>query len=139
MEVYLTAKFVPDFSFQANYTFTESRNLSPGSADENLPLLRRPKHKAAVSANYNFTNAINAGMEAILVGKRDDKDFSTYPAARIILDNYTLLNASASYKINNLIQLYGKLVNILDSDYEEIYGYGTAGRSGYLGINISFE
>jgi len=139
VEVYLTAKFVPDFSFQANYTFTESRNLSPGSADENLPLLRRPKHKAAVSANYNFTNAINAGMEAILVGKRDDKDFSTYPAARIILDNYTLLNASASYKINNLIQLYGKLVNILDSDYEEIYGYGTAGRSGYLGINISFE
>ena len=82
---------------------------------------------------------MNADAEAIFVGKRDDKDFSTYPATRIILASYTLLNASTTYKVNNLIQLYGRLVNILNSSYEEIYGYGTAGRSGYIGLKISFE
>ncbi|MGA8263770.1 MAG: TonB-dependent receptor, partial [Ignavibacteriaceae bacterium] len=139
LEVYVQAKPASDISLNANYTYTDSKDLSKGSADENLPLLRRPKHKAAITVNYNFTKSINAGAEAIMVGKRDDKDFSTYPATRITLDSYTLLNASATYKVNDLIQLYGRLVNILDSSYEEIYGYGTAGRSGYLGLKISFE
>jgi len=139
LEVYVQAKPASDISLNANYTYTDSKDLSKGSADENLPLLRRPKHKAAITVNYNFTKSINAGAEAIMVGKRDDKDFSTYPATRITLDSYTLLNASATYKVNDLIQLYCRLVNILDSSYEEIYGYGTAGRSGYLGLKISFE
>lgn len=139
VEVYILTKLFDGLSFHANYTLTDSKDLSPGSPDENLALLRRPKDKAAISADYNFTKAVNAGIETIFVGKRDDKDFSSFPAKRISLDSYTLLNASATYKITNLIQIYGRLVNILDSDYEEIYGYGTAGRSGYLGVNISFE
>ena len=139
VEIYLQAKPSYAISVNANYTYTDTKDLSPGSADENLPLLRRPKQKAAVSVNYNFTKSINTGVEAIFVGKRDDKDFSTFPAKRITLDTYTLLNASATYKVNELIQLYGRLVNILNSSYEEIYGYGTAGRSGYIGLKISFE
>ena len=139
VEIYLQAKPSSDISVNANYTYTDSKDLSSGSTDENLPLLRRPKQKAVMSISYNFTKSINAGAEAILVGKRDDKDFSTYPATRITLDSYTLLNASATYQVNDLIQLYGRLVNIFDSLYEEIFGYGTAGRSGYIGLKISFE
>ena len=139
VEVYLQAKPSADLSVNANYTYTDNKDLSPGSADENLPLLRRPKNKAAINIGYNFAKSINTEVEAIFVGKRDDKDFSTYPATRITLDSYTLLNASATYKVNDLLQLYGRLVNILDSSYEEIYGYGTAGRSGYIGLKISFE
>ena len=139
LEFYLQAKPSLNIFVYANYTYTDSKDLSPGSVDENLPLLRRPKHKAAINIDYRFTESLNADAEAIFVGKRDDKDFSTYPATRIILDSYTLLNASATYKVNNLIQFYGRLVNILNSAYEEIYGYGTAGRSGYIGLKISFE
>lgn len=139
VEFYIDSKIEDDLSINANYTFTESKDISAGSSDENLPLLRRPKHKAVISLNYNFTQSINAGMDAIFVGKREDKDFSTYPATRISLDSYTLLNASATFKVADFIQLYGRLVNMLDSNYEEVYGYGTAGRSGYLGVKISFE
>ena len=139
LEFYLQAKPSLNIFVYANYTYTDSKDLSPGSVDENLPLLRRPKHKAAINIDYRFTESLNADAEAIFVGKRDDKNFSTYPATRIILDSYTLLNASATYKVNNLIQFYGRLVNILNSAYEEIYGYGTAGRSGYIGLKISFE
>jgi vitamin B12 transporter len=104
-----------------------------------LPLLRRPKHKAVISIDYNFTESFNAGVDAIFVGKREDKDFSTYPATRITLDSYTLLNASATYKVTGFLQIYGRLINILDSNYEEVYGYGTAKRSGYVGVKIGFE
>ncbi len=139
VEVYLQAKPSTDIIINANYTYTDSKDLSPRSTDENLPLLRRPKHKAAISMDYGFTKSLNAGVEAIFVGKREDKDFSTYPTTRITLDNYTLLNASITYRVNDLVQFYSRLVNILNSSYEEIYGYGTAGRSGYIGLKISFE
>jgi vitamin B12 transporter len=139
VEVYLNSKLPYDLSVNANYTYTDSKDLSPGSIDQNLPLLRRPKHKAAIDIYYDFTKSINAGIETIYVGNRDDKNFSTYPAARVTLDSYTLINASATFRVTKRVQFYGRLVNILDSSYEEIYGYGTAGRSGYVGLKISFE
>ncbi|MGA7839002.1 MAG: TonB-dependent receptor, partial [Ignavibacteriaceae bacterium] len=139
VEVYIDSKPAPGFTLNANYTFTESKDQSAGSADNNLSLLRRPRHKAVFSANYNFTPALNAGVDAIIVGKREDKDFSTYPATRVTLGSYTLINASATYKVTGAIQIYGRLVNLLNSDYEEVYGYGTAKRSGYAGVKISFE
>jgi vitamin B12 transporter len=139
VEVYLNSKFSNDLSINANYTYTDSKDLSPGSVDRYLPLLRRPKHKAAIIIYYNLSKSINAGIETIYVGNRDDKNFSTYPATRVTLDSYTLINASATFRVTKLVQFYGRLVNILDSSYEEIYGYGTAGRSGYVGLKISFE
>ncbi len=138
-EFYINTKLSNALILNANYTITESEDLSPGSADENLPLLRRPKHKAVISIDYNFTESFNAAVDAIFVGKREDKDFSTYPATRITLDSYTLLNASATYKVTGFLQIYGRLINILDSNYEEVYGYGTAKRSGYVGVKIGFE
>jgi vitamin B12 transporter len=139
VEVYLNSRLANDLSINANYTYTNSKDLSPGSVDQNLPLLRRPRHKAAINIYYDFTKSINAGIETIFVGSRDDKNFSTYPATRVTLDSYTLINASATFSLTKPVQFYGRLVNILDSSYEEIYGYGTAGRSGYVGLKISFE
>jgi vitamin B12 transporter len=138
-EFYINTKLSNALILNANYTITESEDLSPGSADENLPLLRRPKHKAVISIDYNFTESFNVAVDAIFVGKREDKDFSTYPATRITIDSYTLLNASATYKVTGFLQIYGRLINILDSNYEEVYGYGTAKRSGYVGVKIGFE
>lgn len=139
VEVYLDSKIFPGLSLNANYTFTESKDLSSGSPDENLPLLRRPKHKAVISFSYNFSQSVNIGVDAIFVGKREDKNFSTYPTARVILESYTLLNASATFKLTGAVQIFGRLVNLLNTDYEEVYGYGTAKRSGYAGVKISFE
>ncbi len=139
VEFYLSAKANNNLSLRANYTFTDSKDLSAGSADENLPLLRRPKHKASLNIDYNISEALNINSDIIFVGQRDDKDFSTYPAKRVKLNSYTLINFSASYRVTGFLQLYGRAVNILNSDYEEVLGYGTAGRSGYLGLRLTFQ
>ncbi len=70
------------------------------------------------------------------MGKRDDKDFSVYPIKRVQLKSYTLVNLSASYQINNLVQLYGRIDNLFDQYYEEVLGYATPGFSGYLGVKF---
>lgn len=136
IEFYLTSDPINDLGFKTSFTYTNTKDKSPNSADENLPLLRIPKIKISGSINYKFTPDINSNFEIIYVGKRDDKDFSVYPTKRVQLKNYTLVNLSASYQINNLLQLYGRIDNLFDQYYEEVLGYATPGFSGYLGVKF---
>ena len=52
----------------------------------------------------------------------------------VTLDSYSLVNASAQYRLTDTWSLYGRVDNLTDEDYEEINGYGVAGLSGYAGI-----
>ncbi|MEE8546512.1 MAG: TonB-dependent receptor, partial [bacterium] len=70
----------------------------------------------------------------VYVGKRDDYDFSTFPATRVELGAYTLVNASATVELGEKITLTGRIGNLFDEDYEEVLGYGTFGVSAYVGV-----
>ena len=124
-----------DISF--NYTYTETKDKSDNSEDSGLPLLRRPKNKLALIVNYIPFDKLNLNAEAIYSGERDDKNFNTYPTSRIILSDYTLLNLALKYKLYNFININLHFENILDKEYEDIFGYGTAGFSVYGGIGIN--
>jgi vitamin B12 transporter len=75
--------------------------------------------------------------EIVSVGKRYDNDFSTY-TRRVTLPAYGIVNLSASFAFASNIDIYGRIDNLFDTYYEEIYGYGTAGLSGYIGLKLNF-
>lgn len=137
-EFFLTIKPVKNLNVKLNYTFTNSKDKSENSEDKGLPLLRRPKNKFAVNINYNFSEDLNSGLEIIYTGKRDDKDFSVFPSKRIELDEYTLVNFSASYNLSEIFKLFGRVENLFDKKYQEVLFYGTPGLSAYAGIKLSF-
>ena len=139
VEVYSTIK--PFFGLVAklNYTFTDAKDKSEGLAEEDQKLIRRPDHKIGGYISYNFSEKTNANVEVIYIGKRDDLDFSTFPSTRIQLDPYVLLNVAAHYKLFDFLRLNLRIENLLDSDYEEVFGYGTAGLSVYGGINVTLN
>ncbi len=76
-------------------------------------------------------------MLFLYVGEREDKDFSTWPAERVIIPDYTLVNLSGLYKLFNYLELTFRIENLFDKKYEEVLNYGTLGRSLYLGVNLS--
>ena len=49
-------------------------------------------------------------------------------------DHYFLLNANISYEINDNILIYLKGTNLTNTQYEEIYGYGTKGIEIFAGL-----
>jgi len=65
-------------------------------------------------------------------------DFSTSPSRRVKLDQYTLVNLAVSYDITKNFQLFGRVENLLDKEYEEAKGFGTPGLSFFGGIKLSF-
>ncbi len=131
-----TAPFY-NFSVKANYTYTEAKDKSTGSDDSGKELLRRPANKLALTVNYNY-NALNCNLEIVNVGRRKDKDFSSYPVQRVTLDAYTLVNVSASYQLLSYLNVYGRIDNLLNADYEEVLFYGTPRLSAYAGAKFNF-
>jgi vitamin B12 transporter len=105
----------------------QAKNLDTGA-----DLLRRPDGTAALSANWRPSQvASNLGLSARYVGERDDIDgIGTIHT----LDAYTVFDANASFPLWWGLSLDVRAENLFDEDYEEIVGYGTAGRAGYVGL-----
>jgi vitamin B12 transporter len=126
-------------SIKLNYTYTNAVNKSPNSQEFGQKLLRRPTHRAALFADYFILDRANLSLEIIYVGVKDDKNFSSFPAQRIKLGAYTLINISGHYQIFDFLKIFTRFENMLDKDYEEVYGYGTPGFSAFAGFKLNLN
>jgi len=133
VELFSSVKPIDDLTVRINYTYTDTEDKTTGET-----LIRRSKNKFGLDLNYHFLKKGNANLGVIYVGKRDDKDFSISPPRRVKLDQYTLVNLAASYDISKNFQLFGRVENLLDKEYEEAKGFGTPGLSFFGGIKLSF-
>ena len=138
VEIFTKAVLAQGLDAKANYTYTNAIDKSENTPDFDKKLVRRPEHKAGLFLSYSFTESTNANIEFIYVGEREEPDFINYPS-RIIMPDYFLINLAAHYDLFSFLRLQGRVENLLDKQYEEIYGYGTAGFSIYGGISLKVE
>jgi len=138
VEVFATANFIDGLLVKANYTYLNARDKSENTPNYNQKLFRRPENKAGIYVSYTWNNVTNINIDVMYVGKRDDLDFATFPP-RIVMPDYFLINLAAHYDVFSFLRLQGRIENLLDKQYEEIYGYGTAGFSVYGGISLNVK
>jgi len=103
--------------------------------------VRRPKHVASAALNYQFlARRANLNLELQYNGKQDDFVFRApfFERDRATLDAYTLVNLAASYQLNDRIELTGRIDNLFDKEYEEVYGFQSPGIAGYIGVRGQF-
>ncbi len=138
MEFFVDITPLENLRIKANYTYTNAIDKSDNSPDKNEALLRRPKNKIGLNINYKFSSRINTNIDIIYAGKRDDKIFTDFSSERIKLDPYTVMDLSATYKLFDYVSLNGRIENLFNTSYEEVYGYATPGISAYAGIKFLF-
>lgn len=123
----------------ASYTYTDSEQ--PDASGRQVREIRRPKHSASLSLAYRPAGSRFHGLlGADYGGTRNDEFYPPFPEpSRIVtLDRYLLLGLTLHYKVNDSLALYAKGDNLLDEDYEQVYGYRTAGIAGYVGLRMNF-
>ena len=121
---------VPDvWRARASYTYLDARDL-----DANTQLLRRPRDKGALSLIYDGIAKLEVEGRLTLVGSRLDYN----SPADVTLAPYAKLDVLADYKVNDNFAMFGRIENLTDARYEEVYNYGVAGRSYYAGISYSW-
>jgi vitamin B12 transporter len=131
-ETFASAKPITDLEIRADYTYTWAFDEQTGNA-----LLRRPQNQADFSASYQWRGA-HIGFNILYVGDRPDEAFLNYTSTPVTLPSYTLVNLMAAYDINANLKLFGRVDNLFNTVYEEVYGYGTPGISAYAGTKVSF-
>jgi vitamin B12 transporter len=134
VELGLTVTPVDDLTIRASYTYTDAHDATGAE------LVRRPRNLASLDVNYRFLDgAANLNLGIDYNGRQKDLAFdAAYNSSPVTLHGYTLVNLGGSYQVNGAVQVYGRIDNLLDEAYEEVWSYGTPGRAGYLGMKVSF-
>jgi len=134
IEVAAKAQLMPWLFVGASYTWLDSTD--PDEERE----IRRPQHSAKVDLNATFDEGRGTfNLATIYNGEMTDQNFGTFPSTLVTLDDYVLVNAALSYKIDPRMELFVRGENLLDQDYEEISGFNTRGLTAYAGIRIKLE
>ncbi|MNC89725.1 vitamin B12/cobalamin outer membrane transporter [compost metagenome] len=55
------------------------------------------------------------------------------------LDEFVLVSLAGSYEMTESIELFGRVENLLDEDYEEVFGNNTPGIGVYAGFRVGFQ
>ena len=57
----------------------------------------------------------------------------------VTLDDYWLVRIAGSYELKPGLELFGRVENLLDQNYQEVFGYDTAGVAAYAGVRLKLE
>jgi vitamin B12 transporter len=146
VEIATRFKLSSDLTLGLAYTYLDARN--PDGERE----IRRPPHSGRADVNYTFAGGRGtASLAAIYNGQMGDTAFrlicfSSCPpdplsfatGTRVSLDAYWLINAAVSYKLQPGVELFGRVENLLDRDYQEVFGFEAAPIAAFAGVKFTF-
>ncbi|ATF18223.1 TonB-dependent receptor plug domain-containing protein [Phaeobacter gallaeciensis] len=115
-----------------SYTYLDATNPN-GSVE-----IRRPEHELLLSATldiFNGSGSVTADIRHV-AGNWDSQFFGTYATAE--LPDYTTVDVAAQYELTNNVVLTGRVTNLFDEDYADVWGYAKRGRAAYIGLRASF-
>ena len=71
--------------------------------------------------------------------RRDLVTTAKFVDTRTTLDAYWLIRAAASYKLQPGVEVFGRVENLLDQPYQEVFGYNaTPGIAAFAGVKLTF-
>ncbi|MEM1276589.1 MAG: TonB-dependent receptor, partial [Pseudomonadota bacterium] len=137
VEVALTAFPIENLAITGSYTYTLAEEGSTNRQE-----VRRARHLASLDATYTFLDGrATLNGNVAYNGDQRDNDFSTgfvTPQPLVTLDSFVLLSLQGSYSITPDVDLYARLENATNADYQEVFNYESQGISGFAGVKVRF-
>jgi vitamin B12 transporter len=99
-------------------------------------LTRRAKRNAGLKVLRRFDRG-SLGIDVSTTSARPDTDFSTFTAVPVQVGGYGLVNLSGSLKLSREWTLRAKIDNVLDKDYQTVFGYRQDGAAVHVGLSYS--
>lgn len=111
-----------EVAVSGHYTYIDAEDGASGA------LVRLPEHSGYAQISYDPNAPWSGTLSARYNGDEAD--------ARGTVSAWTRVDASAQYALNDNVEFYGRVENLFDIHYQEIFGYGTPGRSTYAGVRF---
>ncbi|MBU2636186.1 MAG: TonB-dependent receptor, partial [Bacteroidetes bacterium] len=165
VEFYMSSKLMDNLVLSGNFSLVSGKlNFNPSSIGveqtqgnhvqlynngyflnkdvETIGLVRRP-NTANLNLVYQPLNFLYLNLNLRHVGSRSDIYYDSqrgpYGALGTVpVADYTLVDLSSKYNLNEYISFGVRIENIFDTKYSEINGYSTRGRSIYLNTRLGY-
>lgn len=116
-------------NLRADYTYTEARDDLTG-----LELLRRSQNKASFTAFWKATDRLTVTGQVVYVGPW--LDYNRPGTAELMAPGYTLVNLAANYAVTDRIDVFARINNLLNQQYEDPLGFLRPGFGIYGGLKV---
>jgi vitamin B12 transporter len=137
LEAELRAQPIPDLIFSAAYTYLEAEKTSSADISQlrGARLPRRPRNEVYLSASYLWWKRLRTTAEAKFVNAREELNFG---GPNFDIEDYSFVNFAAEYEVNPHVSLFGRINNLTNEHYAEVFGFPTLGRAAYGGVKVRF-
>lgn len=117
-------KPVDGFDVSLNYSIIDAFDDTTGNR-----LARRAEETASLVADYRTSGGFGIGATVLLVGDSFDDVANTRQN-----DGYFVADLRVSYGITEALELFGRIENVTDEEYETIFQFGQPGRAVFGGV-----
>lgn len=137
VEVSSRLQIVPGLTLGLAYTYLDAVD-STGSEE-----IRRPPHSGRADVTYAFDSGKGLiNVTAAYNGEAKDVVFGApffSPVQIFTLEDYWLVTAAAAYKVTPTMEVFGRVENLFDDRYQEVFGFDTPGIAAYAGVRFTLE
>lgn len=129
VELSASLPLTAQLTLKSNYTFNEA--LRPDGSQRFL----RPRKLANLGLSWQ---SANERLHLSGSYRRSQDTVDSLFGSSVALADYNVVDLSARFDLSRALNVYARIDNASDADYEEVLGYNTAGRSLYVGIRATF-
>ncbi|TDP44894.1 TonB-dependent receptor plug domain-containing protein [Zavarzinia compransoris] len=135
VEVELLAQPVEALTVRLSYSYTHARDGKTRMAE-----VRRPANQGSLDIGYRFLDGrASANLGLVYTGDFKDVVYTrTWSSVVYDMDSYVVANIAGSYRLTDAVEVFGRVENLFDENYEEVYSYGSLGRSAFAGVKATF-
>lgn len=130
LESFVRYRPVRDLTLQVTHTYQHTNNMEL----EASPLAFAPRHKGSGDVTWRpGQGPWTLNLNGSYVGH-----VNTAAGGGDHLDAYLLANAAVTYRIKEGLEVYGRVQNLLNENYEVAPQYNEYGRVYYVGMRVTF-
>jgi vitamin B12 transporter len=135
VEVFANIQPIRQVRLDAAYTHLTAR-------ENGVTEVRRPGDIASFNATFSSKDErFSSTLTVRYNGRMTDVTFTdpTYATSPVVsLKSYTLVNLNAQYEVIKGVAVYGRVENLFDVDYQEVFSFAAPGRAAYGGVRVAF-
>jgi vitamin B12 transporter len=119
------------FGANLSYTYLDAYDNTNAAR-----LVRRPRHSISGGIRFQPVKDVTLNLSALYVIDRQDYDAITFVQGN--LGDYLNVRLSANWRINEHLDLFARVENLLGQKYQEIPGFPVMSTGAYGGLRLRF-